>query len=102
VDNTRQASWILNFFLGKASPSAYSINRLNNESCLTLIACDVLCITCRVLLDDGNRLHGSTLPYTILDIVVLLLQLDVLCLVDRHWWKSSGRFHSHVGHLFMN
>jgi hypothetical protein len=24
-------------------------------------------------LDDSDRLHGSTLPYTILDVVVLLL-----------------------------
>jgi hypothetical protein len=30
------------------------------------IACDVLCITCRVLLIDDDRLHGSTLPYIIL------------------------------------
>jgi hypothetical protein len=29
-------------------------------------------------------LHGSTLPYTILDVVVLLLRLDVLRLVDSH------------------
>jgi hypothetical protein len=33
---------------------------------------------CRVLFDDGNTVHGSTLLYTILDIVVLLLRLDVL------------------------
>jgi hypothetical protein len=36
-------------------------------------------------LDDGDRLHGSILPYIILDVVVLLLRLDVLCLVDSHW-----------------
>jgi hypothetical protein len=30
------------------------------------IAHDVLCITYRVFLDDVDRLHGSTLPYTIL------------------------------------
>jgi hypothetical protein len=55
-------------------------------SCLVLLfyACDVLCITCRVLFDDGDRLYGSTLPYTILDVVVLLLRLDVLCVVDSH------------------
>jgi hypothetical protein len=27
---------------------------------------------CRVLFDDGDRLHGSTLLYTILDVVLLL------------------------------
>jgi hypothetical protein len=68
----------------KASPDAYSTNRINNVSCFTLIACDVLCTTCRVLFDDGDRLHGSTLLYTILDVTVLLLRLDVLCLVDSH------------------
>jgi hypothetical protein len=36
-------------------------------------------------LDNGDRLHGSTLPYIILVVDVLLLQLDVLCLVDIHW-----------------
>jgi hypothetical protein len=34
--------------------------------------------------DGGDRLHGSTLSYTIFDVVVLLLQLEVLCLVDSH------------------
>jgi hypothetical protein len=55
-------------------------------SCLVLLfySCDVLCITCRVLFDDGDRLYGSTLPYTILDVVELLLRLDVLCVVDSH------------------
>jgi hypothetical protein len=33
----------------------------------------------RVLYDDGDRLHGSILPYNILDVDVLLLRLDVLC-----------------------
>jgi hypothetical protein len=68
----------------KVSPSAYSTNRLNIVSFFTLIACDVLCTTCRVLFDDSNRLHGSTLPYIILNVVVLLLRLDVLCVVDSH------------------
>jgi hypothetical protein len=53
-------------------------------SCFTLIACDVLYTMCRVLFDDGDRLHGSTLPFIILDTVVLLLRLDVLCVVDSH------------------
>jgi hypothetical protein len=34
--------------------------------------------------DGGDRLHGSTLSYTILDVVVLLLRLDLLCLIDSH------------------
>jgi hypothetical protein len=42
-------------------------------SCFTLIACDVLCTTCRVLFDDGDRLHGIALLYVVLDVVVLLL-----------------------------
>jgi hypothetical protein len=33
---------------------------------LYFITYDVLCITYRVFLDDGDRLHGSTLPYDIL------------------------------------
>jgi hypothetical protein len=57
----------------KESPGAFSSDRLNNVSRFTLIACDVLCTTCRVLFDDGDRLHGSTLPYIIHDVVVLLL-----------------------------
>jgi hypothetical protein len=57
----------------KACPGAYSTNRLNNVSCFTSNACDVLCTTCRVLFDDGDMLHGSTVLYTIFDVVVLLL-----------------------------
>jgi hypothetical protein len=49
--------------LSKASPDAYSSYR---TSMACFIAFDVLCITYRVFLDDGDRLHGSTLPYTIL------------------------------------
>jgi hypothetical protein len=33
---------------------------------LCFIVCDVLCIIYRVFLDDGDRLHSSTVPYTIL------------------------------------
>jgi hypothetical protein len=48
----------------KASLGAYSTYGSNNMTCLLFfIACDVLCITYRVLLMDGDRLHGSTLPY---------------------------------------
>jgi hypothetical protein len=50
--------------------------------CSTLIAGDVLCTMCRVLFDVGDKLHGSTLPYIILHVVVLLLRLDVLCVVN--------------------
>jgi hypothetical protein len=69
----------------KESPDAYSTNSLNSVSCFTLIACDVLCTTCRVLFNIGDRLHGNTLPYIILDVVILLLRLDVLCVVDNQW-----------------
>jgi hypothetical protein len=51
--------------LSKVSPGAYSACRCN-MSCCILFACDVLHITCRILLIDGDRLHGSTLPYTII------------------------------------
>jgi hypothetical protein len=47
----------------KANPDAYSTNRLNNVSCFTLNACDVLSTTCRVLFDDSDRLHGNTLSH---------------------------------------
>jgi hypothetical protein len=59
--------------LSKASPGAYSTYRMNVVSCFTLNARDVLSTTCRVLFDDGDRLHGSTLLYTTLDVAVLLL-----------------------------
>jgi hypothetical protein len=55
-----------------------------NMSCLLIFACDVLCTMCRVLFDDVDRLHGSTLSYTILNVDVLLLRLDMLCLVENH------------------
>jgi hypothetical protein len=64
---------MLTFLLSKASPSAYSTYKMIVVSSFTLNACNVLCITCRVLFDDGDRLQGSTLPYTILDVDVLLL-----------------------------
>jgi hypothetical protein len=45
----------------------------------------MICALCvGFVCDGGDRLLGSTLAYTILDVVVLLLQLDVLCLVDSH------------------
>jgi hypothetical protein len=52
--------------LSKASPGAYSPCSANMSYLTFFIACDVLCITYRVFLDDSDRLHGSTLPYTIL------------------------------------
>jgi hypothetical protein len=50
--------------LSKASPSAYSAYK-SNMTYFTLFLLHVmyLCITCRVLLIDDDRLHGSTLPY---------------------------------------
>jgi hypothetical protein len=46
--------------LSKVGPGAYSAYRSNMACLLYFIACDVLCITYRVLLIDGGRLHGST------------------------------------------
>jgi hypothetical protein len=56
---------------------------MTNMSCFTSYSC-VDCALRIWLLDDGDRLHGSSFAYTILDVVVLLLRLDVLCLVDSH------------------
>jgi hypothetical protein len=55
-------------------------------SCLALLFYAVMyCALCvGSCFNDGDRLHGSTLLYTILDVVVLLLRLDVLCIVDSH------------------
>jgi hypothetical protein len=33
---------------------------------LYFIACDVLCITYSVFLDNGDRMHGSIFPYILL------------------------------------
>jgi hypothetical protein len=63
---------------------------------------------CRVLY-DGDRLHGSTLLYypCFLNLenypscrCITFIQLDVLCLVDSHWYNMSGRSYLHVGPLF--
>jgi hypothetical protein len=43
----------------------------------------ISCALCVGFLYDGDRLHGSTLPYTILDVVVLLFT-TMLCLIDSH------------------
>jgi hypothetical protein len=50
--------------LSKASPDAYSAYRFN-MICFTLFLLHAMysCITCRVLLIDDDRVHGSTLPY---------------------------------------
>jgi hypothetical protein len=48
-------------------------HRLTTSHATEAAACDVLCTMCRVLFDDGDGLHGSTLLYIILDVVVLLL-----------------------------
>jgi hypothetical protein len=65
----RSVTWLWS----KAIPGAYSSCGFNMTCLLYFIACDVLCIMYRILLIDGDRLYGSTLPYTILDVVVLLL-----------------------------
>jgi hypothetical protein len=59
--------------LSKASLDAYRSYRIINMCCLLIFLYDILCTTCRVLFDDGDRLYGSTIPYTILDVDVLLL-----------------------------
>jgi hypothetical protein len=41
-----------------------------------------MCITYRVFLDDGDKLRGSTLLYTILVGLYYFLRLDVLCVID--------------------
>jgi hypothetical protein len=58
---------------------------LGDKPLISEVVLSQLCTTCRVLFDDSDRLHDSTLPYTIHDIVVLLLRHYVLCLVDSHW-----------------
>jgi hypothetical protein len=53
--------------------------------CLALFS--YACVDCALrigFLDDGDKLHDSTLPYAIFVVVVLFLQLDMLCLVDSH------------------
>jgi hypothetical protein len=53
--------------LSKASPGAYSARR-SNMNCVIFILHVMYCaFTCRVLLIDGDRLYGSTLPHIILD-----------------------------------
>jgi hypothetical protein len=44
-----------------------------------LFACDVLCITCMVLLIDDNMLHDSTLPYIILVSCIIFATRIVMC-----------------------
>jgi hypothetical protein len=55
----RSVAWIWS----KANPSAYSAYGSSMTCLLFFIACDVLCITYRVLLVDGDRLYSRTLPY---------------------------------------
>jgi hypothetical protein len=52
-----------NLTLSKVSPGAYGAYR-SNMICFTLFILHVMdvCVTCRVLLIDDDRLHGSTLP----------------------------------------
>jgi hypothetical protein len=53
----------------KANPGAYRSYRVNNVSCFAYLCMWRLCTMCRILY-DGDRLHGSTLTYVILDIDV--------------------------------
>jgi hypothetical protein len=58
----------------KASPSTYSPYRRINMTCFAYIQLHVIYCALRIgFLNDSDRLHGSTLPYTILDVDVLLL-----------------------------
>jgi hypothetical protein len=52
--------------LSNANPSAYSSYRTNMTCFVYFIAFDVLYIMYMVFLDDGDRLYGSNLLYTIL------------------------------------
>jgi hypothetical protein len=52
--------------LSNASPGAYSSYRTNMTCFVYFIAFDVLYIMYLVFLDDGDRLYGSNLLYTIL------------------------------------
>jgi hypothetical protein len=67
--------WILTFVLSKASPGAYSTYR---NTLLSLALFTYACIDCALhigFLDNGNRLHGSTLPY-------ITLVVDVFIFID--------------------
>jgi hypothetical protein len=51
--------------MSKGSPGACSACRANMNYFILHVMYYVC--TCRILLIDGDRLHGSTLPYIILD-----------------------------------
>jgi hypothetical protein len=69
----RKAPWILALFLcARQAPVHIVPIEITIMPCFTSYAC-VDCALRIGFLDDGDKLHGSTLPYTILDVVVLLL-----------------------------
>jgi hypothetical protein len=80
----------------KASPGAYSPHRMLTRFLLYFSIHVMYYALCIGFLNDGDRLHGSTHLCTIHDVDVLLLRLHVLCLIDSHREKSSGRSHSHI------
>jgi hypothetical protein len=66
-----EAPRMLIFSFNKASPGAYSSYKMDNMSFLLIYAC-VVCALCIVFLDDGDRLHDSTLPYVIFAVEVFI------------------------------
>jgi hypothetical protein len=72
------------FLLSKASPGAYSTYRNAILSIALFIYAYVDCALRIGLLDDGNRLHGSTFRILPFYRCIYLYQLDVLCVVDSH------------------
>jgi hypothetical protein len=67
-----EASRIITFSLSKASPGAYITYRNAISSLVLFIYACVDCALHVGFLDDGDRLHGSTLLYIILVVDVLL------------------------------
>jgi hypothetical protein len=68
----------------KASPDAYSPHRMLTRVLLYFSMHMMYCALYIGFLNNSDRLHNSTIPYTILDVDVLILRLDMLCLVDSH------------------
>jgi hypothetical protein len=63
---------ILTFVLSKANPGAYSTYRNAISSLDLFIYVGVDCPLCIGFLDDGNRLHDSTLLYINLVVYVFI------------------------------
>jgi hypothetical protein len=69
---TREDSGILTFSLSKASPGVYSTYRNAFSSLVLFIYACVDCALHIEFLDDGNRLHASTLSYITLVVHVFI------------------------------